>query len=160
MGWMLEQIDWWSLRHAYGRATDTPAHLTALTAADPDARKAAIKHLYVAVLHQGFPESATAPATRVLTHLLAEDEIAPEARDDVLAYLRAVANATAMAEKEKFWRLLVPELQEAIRQSFPVVLRFLDSDDLRLRNLAGDTAVSHVRTRRSSSTPCRTRPSA
>ncbi|HEX6354102.1 hypothetical protein [Actinophytocola sp.] len=143
---MLDDIDWGSLKHAYGRATDTRAHIVALTETDPEAWEVAIDHLYVAVLHQGFPEKATAPAARVLTHLLAEGDIAPGARAAVIEYLGAVADATAMAEEEKYWRRLLPGLQEAIRQSCPVVFSFLDNEDPRLRNTAGEAAVSHVKT--------------
>jgi len=63
-------VDWWQLRHAYGRATDTPGHLQALEFGDVEAREAAVDHLYIAVLHQGFPYTATAPTVRAVTALL------------------------------------------------------------------------------------------
>ena len=73
---MFDEVNWKSLRHAYGPATDTPAHLAALMSSDPESWDAAFDHLYSAVLHQGFPEAATAPAVGILTRMLAEDRVA------------------------------------------------------------------------------------
>ena len=51
----LETFDWSRLHHAYGPATDTPAHLRALVEGDPEARDKAMAHLWSAILHQGTP---------------------------------------------------------------------------------------------------------
>ncbi|SDE47214.1 hypothetical protein [Rhodococcus tukisamuensis] len=59
---MSETYDWNRLFHAYAVATDTPAHLDALVAADETAFSTAMEHLYGAVLHQGTIYPATAPA--------------------------------------------------------------------------------------------------
>jgi hypothetical protein len=145
---MLDEIDWGSLDHAYGPATDTPTHLAALTSACPDAQRAALDHLDVAVLHQGFPESATAPAARVVTQLLADGNLASEVRHELIEFLGAVAIATAMAEeKEEAWEKLLAGLEQAIHQSYPVVLSFLEDSDPSVRKTALDAAVSHVNTR-------------
>ncbi|MET7396505.1 hypothetical protein ABZS66_23795 [Dactylosporangium sp. NPDC005572] len=61
-----------TLLHAYGRATDTPAHLAALAGADAEARAAALSHLWSAVIHQGTPWTVTPPAAEVIVALVAE----------------------------------------------------------------------------------------
>ncbi|WP_410652817.1 hypothetical protein [Amycolatopsis sp. cmx-4-54] len=145
---MLDGIDWGSLDHAYGPATDTPTHLAALASTDPDAQRAALDHLDVAVLHQGFPESATAPAARVVTQLLADGNLVSEVHHALIDFLGAVANATAMAEeREGFWENLLPGLEQAIHQSYPVVLSFLENSDSSVRKTALGAAISHVNTR-------------
>lgn len=86
-------VDWWQLRHAYGRATDTPEHLRALGCGDAEAREAALGHLQVAVLHQGFPETATAPAVRAVTALLAEGRAHPDTVDSLVEFLGDAASS-------------------------------------------------------------------
>jgi len=71
-------VDWSELDHAYGPATDTPGHLYALEFGDATERWAALGHLDTAVLHQGFPSSATAPALRAVAALLAEGRAQPD----------------------------------------------------------------------------------
>lgn len=83
-----------NLLHAYGRSTDTPAHLAALAGADPDARRAALEHLWSAVIHQGTPWTATPPAAVVVAELLAGPLLTDaELRADLLGFLAAVAEA-------------------------------------------------------------------
>ena len=56
----LDTIDWASLRHAHGEATDVPGMLRALRSDDPDVRLRACADLHEKVWHQGtvFPASA------------------------------------------------------------------------------------------------------
>ncbi|MEV0335727.1 hypothetical protein [Nocardia sp. NPDC050717] len=143
---MLDEIDWGSLDHAYGRATDTPAHLAALTSADPSAREAALDHLDGALLHQGFPASATAPAVRVLAGLLAFEELAPDVRLALLEFLGWVADATTSAARARQFADLVDALQQAVAESYPVVVGFLDHAEPAVRERAVYAAVSSVKT--------------
>jgi hypothetical protein len=143
---VFDEIDWASLDHAYGPATDTPMHLAALTSADPDARRAALDHLEVAVLHQGFPRAATAPAARVVAHLLARGAVIPDVRDELIEFLGGVAEGTALVEKAPYRSELLAPLHHAIHQSYPVVARFLDNADLSVRKTATEAAISHVKT--------------
>ncbi|WP_344887484.1 hypothetical protein [Streptosporangium longisporum] len=71
----------------YGLATDTPGHLAALSGGDEGERQAAITHLYDAVLHQGFPETATAPAARVVGRLIATNAVDVGTRDELVDFL-------------------------------------------------------------------------
>ncbi|WP_280234349.1 hypothetical protein [Nocardia cyriacigeorgica] len=143
---MLDEIDWGSLSHAYGPATDTAAHLAALTSANPDARHAALDHLDVAVLHQGFPESATAPAAHVVVRLLAGGGVAPEVRDGLIEFLGGVADATSTAAEDPYFEDLLAPLQRAVQETYPVVVGFLDHADRFVRKLAVHAAAAHVAT--------------
>ena len=68
----LHNIDWSSLTHAYGAATDVPGLLRALAADDHQARKDAYWELYGNIFHQGTRYPATAPAVPFLLELLAD----------------------------------------------------------------------------------------
>ncbi|WP_238007465.1 hypothetical protein KZZ52_18995 [Dactylosporangium sp. AC04546] len=81
-----------TLLHAYGRATDTPAHLAALAGADAAARTAALSHLWSAVIHQGTPWTVTPPAAEVIVALLPALDAA-DVRRSLLRFLAAVAEA-------------------------------------------------------------------
>ncbi|WP_426503410.1 hypothetical protein ACPPVO_38035 [Dactylosporangium sp. McL0621] len=84
--------DYGMLLHAYGRALDTPAHLTALTGTDPDALHAAQQHLWGAIIHQGTPWTATPPAALAVAALLGGVPD-PAVRANLLNFLTAVAHA-------------------------------------------------------------------
>ncbi|MCL7426599.1 HEAT repeat domain-containing protein [Streptomyces sp. YS415] len=49
----IDEVDWASMRHAYGSAEDVPALLRGLASADPAERETALDGLYGAVHHQG-----------------------------------------------------------------------------------------------------------
>ncbi|GAA3772020.1 HEAT repeat domain-containing protein [Plantactinospora mayteni] len=86
-----------TLLHAYGRASDTPEHLAALVDADPAGRRAALEHLWSAVIHQGTPWTATPPAAVTVAALLGDPRLSgaadAELRADLLRFLAAVAEA-------------------------------------------------------------------
>ncbi|MEV6929767.1 hypothetical protein AB0M46_35480 [Dactylosporangium sp. NPDC051485] len=120
-------VDWWQLRHAYGRAIDTPEHLRALEFGDAEAREAALGHLQVAVLHQGFPETATAPAVRAVTALLAEGRAHPDTVDSLVAFLGdAASSVTDLAGNPHFAEEL-PDVADAVAAAYPVVLALLET---------------------------------
>jgi hypothetical protein len=48
----LHKAEWTNWPHAYGRARDTPGHLTALLGDDPEAQLAAARHFGGAIVHQ------------------------------------------------------------------------------------------------------------
>jgi hypothetical protein len=49
----LDRVDWGSMRHAYGPATEVPSLLGGLVSEDPAVRESALDSLYGAVHHQG-----------------------------------------------------------------------------------------------------------
>ncbi|MEU1244214.1 hypothetical protein ABZ388_28010 [Micromonospora parva] len=118
-------VDWWGLRHAYGRATDTPGHLHALEFGGAAAREAALDHLQVAVLHQGFPETATAAAVRAVTVLLAEGRAHSDTVTSLVEFLGdAALSVTNLAENPHFAEVL-PDVADAVAAAYPVVLPLL-----------------------------------
>jgi hypothetical protein len=118
----LENTDWSRLHHAYGRATDTPGHLRALLQEDPKARGEAMSHLWSAVIHQGTPWSATAPAALVVAGLLSDERLdrGEPIRANLLQFLVSVAEAAEQAG------LGVEELE---RMAAFDIEPFLDSGD-------------------------------
>jgi hypothetical protein len=106
---LLDTTDWSRLHHAYGRATDTPGHLRALLTNDDVARKAALDHLWSAILHQGTPWTATAPTALVLAALWTDErlDLGNEAgRESLMSFLAHVAmvfdqNRTTIDEVER-----------------------------------------------------------
>jgi hypothetical protein len=78
---LLLETDWSALEHAYGQASETPFHLLALVGDDAAARSQAMGHLDAAILHQGTPCSATAPAARVVARLLSDPRTAELVED-------------------------------------------------------------------------------
>src|SRR4051794_15912341 len=73
----LDDIDWDSLEHAYGPATDVPGHLRGLLAGAADERRRALSGLYAGLCHQGTRYEASAVAVPFLLDLLA-DEATPD----------------------------------------------------------------------------------
>jgi len=67
----IDEIDWSSLRHAYGSAEDVPHMLRGLTSADPRVRDHALDDLLGAVHHEGDIYDSTLACIPVLFQLLA-----------------------------------------------------------------------------------------
>ena len=84
----IDDVDWTTLQHAYGVATDVPGQLRALRSLDPEARRAAFYALHGNIWHQGTVYTATAPALAFLVELL-RDEQYPQ-RDDLACLIGAI----------------------------------------------------------------------
>lgn len=65
-----ESPPWAKRPHAYGAATDTPAHLLALLDGDEPAQQSAVRHLGSAIVHQSTIWPATADAFEFLVRIL------------------------------------------------------------------------------------------
>ncbi len=144
---LIASFDWGRLRHAYGRATDTPGHLAALHGVDQEAVHTAVEHLDTAVLHQGFASSATAPAARVVASLVDRSAVEPGTRDILVQFLGWVAQATVHAEgNEAHFGQYLPALRETLEQTFQTVWAFVGADNPDLRMIATTAAVWHART--------------
>ena len=72
----LLQVDWDSIDHAYGPASDAPGQLLALVSDDPEARSGAVGYLDAAMLHQGSLYSATAPFITIVAMLIGDPRTA------------------------------------------------------------------------------------
>lgn len=66
----LDHIPWHLIGHAYGYATDTPAHLRNLTSPDPAVAEAAHWTLSTTIVHQEWVSDAAIAAFPYLLHLL------------------------------------------------------------------------------------------
>src|SRR3954468_6028237 len=71
----LDTIDWASLTHAHGPATDLPGLLRSLLSADPEVRIEAIAHLVETIWHQGTVYPASAAAVPFLYELLTHPDV-------------------------------------------------------------------------------------
>lgn len=85
----LDEINWASLSHAYGEATDVPDLIRQLAAADSGTRQEAIYALYGNIWHQGTVYKATAFAVPFLVEVLQQPAL-PD-RHEVAALLRELA---------------------------------------------------------------------
>ncbi|MEV0679798.1 hypothetical protein AB0I60_25055 [Actinosynnema sp. NPDC050436] len=113
-----------TLLHAYGRATDTPAHLAALVGADDAARQAALRHLMSAIMHQGTAWSAT-PAVVAEVVALVGDPRAAGAVPGLLEFLGEVVEAVAPEHRAEFTAMAAP----AGRDVDAEVAELLEEDD-------------------------------
>lgn len=81
------------LLHAYGRATDTPDHLEALLSGGPEARRAAVHHLFGSIVHQGTPWTATPEVAKFVAAHLHDPRVAP-VRASLVSFLAEVTRST------------------------------------------------------------------
>lgn len=82
------QIDWSSLQHAHGDASDVPSRLVELGSVDPTQSNAALAWLYDSIWHEGTVYSATLASIPILVKI-AEDICVD--RSQVLEFLVALA---------------------------------------------------------------------
>ncbi|GGS74558.1 HEAT repeat domain-containing protein [Streptomyces cinerochromogenes] len=71
----IDEVDWASLRHAYGSAEDVPGWLWALASADSAERATALDGMFGAVHHQGRVYDSTLACVPFLFALLAREEV-------------------------------------------------------------------------------------
>ena len=107
----LDAVDWASLSHAGGEATDVPGLLRSLLSADPTVREGACYQLLGIICHQGTVYTASAAAVPFLYEMLTAHEVQDKAK---IAYLTAsIANGygylevhAASGRGEAIWREL------------------------------------------------------
>lgn len=118
---VLKSTDWSKLRHAYGRATDTPGHLRALLSDDTNGREQAMNHLWGAIIHQGTAWTATAPVALVIAGVLLDksaDRVLEPIHADLLSFLVCVAESivppnTSLEELESLANQNIDELLDS-----------------------------------------------
>ncbi|WMD07096.1 HEAT repeat domain-containing protein [Streptomyces sp. FXY-T5] len=71
----IDEVDWASLRHAYGSAEDVPGLLRGLTSADPAERQTALDGMYGTVHHEGGVYDATLACVPFLLALAGRAEV-------------------------------------------------------------------------------------
>ena len=75
----LEEIDWSSVQHAHGEASDFPILMNAALSADKDDREFALKLLHETIWHQGTIYQATAFAVPFIVKLIQSPDISNQA---------------------------------------------------------------------------------
>jgi hypothetical protein len=149
----LNAVDWASLSHAYGDASDVPHMLRGLASPDEGAREEALGHLYSSILHQGTYYPATAPTMPFLIELLQAPGV--PGKKDLLRFLAGAAEVEVMGKEfldylkqraagrdpglvgaaaEHFRTYPEPgDTFDAVRASLPVYLDFLGHADRPVR---------------------------
>jgi hypothetical protein len=115
----LDAVNWSSLTHAYGDATDVPGHLRSLLSADPKVRDETMDELFSNICHQGTVYPATAAAVPFLYELLT----APDVQDKLnIAHLLAcIADGVGYLEAhtvgdEATWRKILGKRGKTLEQ--------------------------------------------
>lgn len=137
----IDEVDWASLRHAYGSAEGVPGLLRALASADPAERQSALDGMYGAVHHQGDVYDSTLACVPFLFRLVESAEVADrgglvellvsigtegEGREAGAGGACALARTAVRAGAEVFARL-TGDADAAVRRAAPEALvRFLD----------------------------------
>ncbi|MFE0515676.1 HEAT repeat domain-containing protein, partial [Streptomyces sp. NPDC058964] len=131
----IDEVDWASLRHAYGSAEDVPALLRGLASADPSERAMALDGMYGSVHHQGNVYDSTLACVPFLFGLLARAEV-PD-RGGIVELLVSIgaecaggscarAHAAVRAGAETF-AALADDPDPGVRRAAPgALVRFLD----------------------------------
>ncbi|MEU5638794.1 HEAT repeat domain-containing protein [Streptomyces milbemycinicus] len=111
----IEDVDWASLKHAYGAATDVPGILGALRSADVEDRNGAFYDMYGSLCHQGSVYEATAATIPFLVDILLEPGY-PD-REDLLSFLGDVCHGgdTGHAAALAAMAMQVPRLTPLLR---------------------------------------------
>ncbi|MDK1347602.1 HEAT repeat domain-containing protein [Streptomyces sp. 378] len=133
----IDEVDWASLRHAYGSAKDVPGLLRGLASADPAERQTALDAMYGAVHHQGAVYDSTLACVPFLLALVVREEVPDREgvvellvsigdtgrpRDDLAAGARAALRARA-----EVFVPLAGDADAGVRRAVPgALVRFLD----------------------------------
>ena len=133
----IDEVDWASLRHAYGSAEDVPGLLRGLASADPVERETALDGMYGAVHHQGDVYDSTLACVPFLLALVASGEVADRAgivellvsigsEGDAFGDPHVRAGDAVRAGAEVFVRL-AQDADPSVRRVAPgALVRFLD----------------------------------
>ncbi|TRV76103.1 PBS lyase [Streptomyces sp. 130] len=95
----IEEVDWASMKHAYGPADDVPALLRGLASADPAERERALDGMYGAVHHQGDVYPCTLACIPFLFELVADPWV-PD-RGDLIELLTSIGGIDLGSDDEE-----------------------------------------------------------
>ncbi|MFJ8050560.1 HEAT repeat domain-containing protein [Streptomyces luteogriseus] len=132
----IDEVDWASLRHAYGSAEDVPGLLRGLASADPAERQTALDGMYGTVHHEGGVYDATLACVPFLLALAGREEVRDRAEvvellvsigdvDGAPDGLAASARDALRARADVFERL-AGDADPGVRRAAPgALVRFL-----------------------------------
>ena len=136
----LSSVDWATLRHAHGPATDVPNQLRALVVDDPEVRARALALLSRNIFHQGTRYSASCAASPFLVELV-RDDMTP-GRDAVFAFVlnlalgypsAYLADATGVRRRLSKWSR---KAYDAARDGAELYVSLLDDESPSVRLVA------------------------
>ncbi|WP_264933825.1 HEAT repeat domain-containing protein, partial [Streptomyces sp. A012304] len=127
----IDEVDWASLRHAYGSARDVPGWLRGLASAEPAERADALDRLYDAVHDQGRVYDSTLACVPFLLALAADERVRERGGlVELLVSIGGDADTGAAAVRsgaELFTRLAGDPDAEVRRAAAGAAVRFLDA---------------------------------
>ncbi len=151
----LDQVQWHTLKHAYGSAADVPDLLRLLASPDPEVRQKVLWTLYSNIYHQGTVYEATAYAVPFIVEVL--EMLDTHAKHDILDLLFHLAHGhsyidvhqhltftydeetrNSQAFKDELQRELswVKAAHDAVAEHYDVYLRLLTEGDERTQLMA------------------------
>ncbi|MHB6912161.1 PBS lyase [Streptomyces sp. DB-54] len=137
----IDDVDWASMGHAYGDASDVPGLLRGLASSDAAEREVALDGMYGAVHHQGDVYDSTVACIPFLFELVATDGL--PGRGDIVDLLRSVDGDGRDVEEGDFWSddeeeyaawaAILARAESETRAHSGVLLELLDDADAGLR---------------------------
>ncbi|MEW4567779.1 HEAT repeat domain-containing protein [Tautonia sp. JC769] len=162
----LDAIDWPSLTHAYGEATDVPDLLRALLSPDSGTRDEAIHTLFGNIWHQGTVYPATAAAVPFLYEMMADADL-PDP-DGVAFLLSSIATGRGYLDVharddygERAWREIlskqgqslegemareaseIQSVRSAVAPGVPLLIPFLRSEHAEVRESVAEALAEY-----------------
>ncbi|MEU6139370.1 HEAT repeat domain-containing protein [Streptomyces sp. NPDC047081] len=133
----IDEVDWASLRHAYGSAEDVPGLLRGLASADPAEREVALDGMYGAVHHQGDVYDSTLACIPFLFVLVECAEVAD--RGGMVELLVSIGQEGEGREDETSTRA-----GTAVRAGAEAFVRLAGDPDAGVRRAAAGAVVRFV----------------
>jgi HEAT repeats len=146
----LDDIDWKSLGHAYGRAEDVPQQIRDLRSRSKEERDKASHELFSNIVHQGSRFEASAYTVPFLVEVAAAPDT--QDRETVLALIGALAvgfdeqwlpggvdidawrsDVASLDGEEAEWEQWLLNAYDAVRASLPTMRQILEDDNPKVR---------------------------
>ncbi|WP_327312895.1 HEAT repeat domain-containing protein [Streptomyces sp. NBC_01235] len=134
----IDEVDWTSLRHAYGSARDVPGLLRGLASAETAERAAALDGMYGAVHHEGNVYDSTLACVPFLLALAADERVRERGGlVDLLVSIGECASAEGVAARAG----VVVRAGAAVRAGAEVFVRLTGDPDAGVRRAAATAVV-------------------
>ena len=129
----IDEVDWASLRHAYGSAEDVPGLLRGLASADPAERQTALDGMYGTVHHEGGVYDSTLACVPFLLALAGREE--GRDRAEVVELLVSIGDVDSASDD------LAASVRDALRARADVFERLAGDADPGVRRAAPGALV-------------------